>query len=148
MASKLKFKDDPRTPKLIGVLIIFVALYLIVACLSYIFTWKEDQDKVWEFQMGLISQDIAVANILGRLGAIVSHFLIYWLFGLPVFFLLATLLRYGLDVLNDKSLTPYRFRLRIALLWTIGVSLLFGFIFYWGFWCAVTIHYYSCNAYY
>jgi len=130
MASKLKFKDDPRTPKLVGVLIIFVALYLIVACLSYIFTWKEDQDKVWEFQMGLISQDIAVANILGRLGAIVSHFLIYWLFGLPVFFLLATLLRYGLDVLNDKSLTPYRFRLRIALLWTIGVSLLFGFIFY------------------
>ncbi len=130
MASKLKFKDDPRTPKLVGVLIIFVALYLIVACLSYIFTWKEDQDKVWEFQMGLISQDIAVANILGRLGAIVSHFLIYWLFGLPVFFLLATLLRYGSDVLNDKSLTPYRFRLRIALFWTIGLSLLFGFIFY------------------
>lgn len=130
MASKLKFKDDPRTPKLIGVLIIFVALYLIVACLSYIFTWKEDQDKVWEFQMGLISQDIVVANILGRLGAIVSHFLIYWLFGLPIFFLLAILLRYGLDVLNDKSLTPYRFRLRIALLWTIGLSLFFGFIFY------------------
>ncbi len=129
MASKLKFKDDPRTPKLFGVLIIFVALYLIVACLSYIFTWREDQDKVWEFQMGLITQDVPVANMLGRLGAIVSHFLIYWLFGLPVFFLLATLLRYGLDIVNEKSLIVYHFRVRIALLWTLGLSLLFGFLF-------------------
>ncbi len=129
MASKLKFKDDPRTPKLVGVLIIFVALYLIVACLSYIFTWREDQDKVWQFEWALISQDIAVSNILGRLGAITSHFLIYWLFGLPVFFLLATLLRYGFDVVNEKSLTVYHFRVRIALLWTLGLSLLFGFIF-------------------
>ena len=58
--------DDPRTPKLIGVLLLFFATYLFVACFSYIFTWQIDQDKVNHFEMELIYQDIEVANWLGR----------------------------------------------------------------------------------
>ncbi len=122
--------DDPRTPKLIGVLLLFLATYLFVACFSYIFTWQIDQDKVNHFELDLIFQDIEVSNWLGRLGAIVSHFLVFWMFGLPSFFLIYILLQYGLGIINDIPLSRFASRLRNALAWMIGLSILFGFFFY------------------
>ncbi len=122
--------DDPRTPKLMGVLLLFLATYLFVACFSYVFTWQIDQDKVNHFEFDLIFQDIEVSNWLGRLGAIVSHFLMFWLFGLPSFFLIYVLLQYGLGIINDIPLSRFAGRLRNALAWMIGLSILFGFIFY------------------
>ncbi len=122
--------DDPRTPKLIGVLLLFLATYLFVACFSYIFTWQIDQDKVNHFEFDLIFQDIEVSNWLGRLGAIVSHFLMFWLFGLPSFFLIYVFLQYGLGIINDIPLARFASRLRNSLAWMIGLSILFGFVFY------------------
>jgi DNA segregation ATPase FtsK/SpoIIIE, S-DNA-T family len=122
--------DDPRTPKLLGVLLLFFATYLFVACFSYIFTWQIDQDKVNHFDFELIFQDIEVSNWLGRLGAIVSHFLIFFTFGLPSFFLIYILLQYGLGIINDIPLTRFAARLRSSLAWMIGLSILFGFFFY------------------
>lgn len=122
--------DDPRTPKLMGVLLLFFATYLFVACFSYIFTWQVDQDKVNHFEFDLIFQDIEVSNWLGRLGAIVSHFLVFWLFGLPSFFIIYILLQYGLGIINDIPLARFAGRLRTSLAWMIGLSILFGFFFY------------------
>jgi S-DNA-T family DNA segregation ATPase FtsK/SpoIIIE len=122
--------DDPRTPKLMGVLLLFFATYLFVACFSYIFTWQIDQDKVNHFEFDLIFQDIEVSNWLGRLGAIVSHFLVFWLFGLPSFFLIYILLQYGLGIINDIPLVRFAGRLRTALAWMLGSSILLGFVFY------------------
>ncbi len=122
--------DDPRTPKLVGVLLLFFATYLFVACFSYIFTWQVDQDKVSHFELDLIFQDIEVSNWLGRLGAIVSHFLVFWLFGMPSFFLIYILLQYGLGIINDIPLERFAGRLRSSLAWMLGLSILFGFLFY------------------
>lgn len=122
--------DDPRTPKLMGVLLLFFATYLFVACFSYIFTWQIDQDKVNHFEFDLIFQDIEVSNWLGRLGAIVSHFLVFWLFGLPSFFLIYILLQYGLGIINDIPLSRFGGRLRTSLAWMLGSSILLGFVFY------------------
>ena len=125
-----KITDDPRTPKLFGIFLIFISLYLFVACTSYLFTWKEDQDKVWQFEWSLLSQDIPVANWLGRLGAIVSHYLMYWLFGVPSFLLIYLTALYGYAIINEKDLSKYRLHLRVTSLWIAGLSVLFGFIFY------------------
>lgn len=130
MAKSKIIGDDPRTPKLMGVLLLFFATYLFVACFSYIFTWQVDQDKVNHFEFDLIFQDIEVSNWLGRLGAIVSHFLVFWLFGLPSFFLIYILLQYGLGIINEIPLTRFAARLRNSLAWMIGLSILFGFFFY------------------
>jgi DNA segregation ATPase FtsK/SpoIIIE, S-DNA-T family len=130
MASKKILGDDPRNPKLLGVFLLFLALYLFIACTSYIFTWKEDQDKVFQFTTGLIFEDVEVANHLGRLGAVVSHFFIYWLFGLPSFLIIYLLLQYGLGIINEIPLSRFRDRLRNSVIWMVGLSLLFGFVFY------------------
>ena len=130
MAKSNILGDDPRNPKLVGILLLFLALYLFIACFSYIFTWKEDQDKVWQFQFDLIFQDIEVSNWLGRLGAVVSHFVMYWLFGLPSFFIIYLMLQYGLGIINEVPLSRFRSRLRTSIMWMVGLSILVGFIFY------------------
>lgn len=129
MAKKI-FGDDPRNPKIIGIFLLFIALYLFIACFSYIFTWKEDQDKVWQFEFDLVFRDIEVSNWLGRLGAVVSHFVMYWLFGLPSFFIIYLLLQYGLGIINDIPLKRFSDRFRTSVFWMVGLSILLGFIFY------------------
>jgi DNA segregation ATPase FtsK/SpoIIIE, S-DNA-T family len=130
MASKKLLGDDPRNPKLFGVFLLFLALYLFIACTSYIFTWKDDQDKVWQFSIGLIFEDIEVSNHLGRLGAVVSHFFMYWLFGVPSFLIIYLMLQYGLGIINEIPLSRFRERLRTSLIWMVGLSMLLGFIFF------------------
>lgn len=127
--SKSILGDDPRTPKLLGVLLVFLSAYLFIACASYIFTWKDDQDKVWHFSFDLLFQDIEVANLLGRLGAIVSDFFIYSLFGLPSFFIIYLLFQYGLGIINEVPLSRFSQRLRTSIIWMVGTSILLGFIF-------------------
>ncbi|MFC0773177.1 FtsK/SpoIIIE family DNA translocase [Terrimonas alba] len=80
---KIDWKElarDERTWKITGAVFLLIAIFLFIAFISYFFTWKEDQDKV--FRDGLLfNNDIKVSNLLGRLGAIVSHFFIYKGFG-------------------------------------------------------------------
>lgn len=127
--SKSILGDDPRTPKLLGVLLVFLSAYLFIACTSYIFTWKDDQDKVWHFSFDLVFQDIEVANLLGRLGAIVSDFLMYTLFGLPSFFIIYLLFQYGLGIINEVPLSRFSNRFRTSMIWMVGMSILLGFLF-------------------
>jgi S-DNA-T family DNA segregation ATPase FtsK/SpoIIIE len=73
---------DERTWKIIGTLSLFLSLFLFTAFISYFFTWKEDQDKVFGAGLSvLFNSEIKVANLLGRLGALVSHFFMYKGFG-------------------------------------------------------------------
>ena len=122
--------DDPRNPKLLGIILLFLAAYLFIACFSYIFTWKDDQDKVWQFSFDLITEDIEVSNWLGRLGAVVSHFVMYWLFGIPSFFMIYLMFQYGFGILNEIPATRFSTRLRAAMLWMVALSILLGFIFF------------------
>jgi DNA segregation ATPase FtsK/SpoIIIE, S-DNA-T family len=122
--------DDPRNPKLLGIFLLLIAFYLFIACTSYLFFWAEDQDKVWAFSTDLIFQDVEVSNWLGRLGAIVSHFFIYQLFGLPSFVLIYLLAQYGYAIVQELPLSRFAQRLRTGVAWVVGLSILLGFVFY------------------
>jgi S-DNA-T family DNA segregation ATPase FtsK/SpoIIIE len=80
---KINLKElarDERTWKITGAVFLMIAIFLFIAFISYFFTWKEDQDKV--FRGGLLfNNEVNVSNLLGRLGAVVSHFFIYKGFG-------------------------------------------------------------------
>ena len=78
--------NDERIPKLGGVVLLFLSLYLFIAFFSYLFTWYIDQDKVLRFSwQQLLASEFQMANWLGRLGAVVSNAFFYWGFGLPSF---------------------------------------------------------------
>ena len=92
--------QDERTHKILGAILIALSLFLFFAFVSYLFTWQVDQDKVFKGGASfLFSDDVKVANLLGRLGAWTSHFFIYNGFGLASFLLCTLFFVIGVNLL-------------------------------------------------
>lgn len=74
---------DERTHKITGAVFLLVSIFLFISFTSYLFTWREDQDKVFR-GIAILSptHDVKVANLLGNLGAYISHFFFYEGFGI------------------------------------------------------------------
>lgn len=121
---------DERFPKIFGVILILAAIYLAIAFVSYLYTWKLDQDKVLRFSWGMLLQgDLNVQNWLGRLGAIISNMFFYWGFGLPSMMVVVLLIRFGLDLVRRRSLIPFMVFARNSFVIMAFFSLLLEFIF-------------------
>ena len=121
---------DERLPKIFGVILIMGAIYLAIAFVSYLYTWKMDQDKVLKFSWGMLLQaDLSVQNWLGRLGAIVSNMFFYWGFGLPSMMIVVLLIKLGLDLIRRRSLIPFMIFARNSFVIMAFFSLLLEFIF-------------------
>ncbi|MBC7885539.1 MAG: DNA translocase FtsK [Saprospiraceae bacterium] len=126
---KFNWRDE-RLPKILGVILILTAIYLAISFVSYLYTWKMDQDKVLKFSWGMLLQaDLSVQNWLGRLGAIISNAFFYWGFGLPSMMVVVLLIRFGLDLIRRKSLIPFAIFARNSFVIMAFFSLLFEFIF-------------------
>ncbi|MFT7606622.1 MAG: S-DNA-T family DNA segregation ATPase FtsK/SpoIIIE, partial [Saprospiraceae bacterium] len=129
LSLRIKINDE-RIPKLVGILCLFLALYLVIAFTSYIFTWQIDQDRVLRHSWGLLLKgDVEMANWLGRLGAIISNMFIYWGFGLASFIFIPVLTLMGLGRIKKVPLKTH-----IPMLWKgfwllLGSSILLAFIF-------------------
>ncbi|KYP14861.1 DNA translocase FtsK [Flavihumibacter sp. CACIAM 22H1] len=123
-----KLVKDERTLKIIGAVCLLLAVFLFIAFSSYLFTWKADQDKV--FRGGsyfLFAEDIKVANLLGRLGAWVSHFFFYKGFGLASYFICSLFFVLGANLLFRKKIFRVGRNMRYVLvgLFYFSVSLAF-----------------------
>ena len=126
---KMGVKDD-RVPKLMGIFCVFLSLYLLVAFISYLFTWQQDQDRVLRFSWKLFTQgDLEMANWLGRLGAIVSNMFFYWSFGVPSFLFIGLLALYGRTLIKQTSKKRFYQVFKYTLLIILVLSVLLEFIF-------------------
>ncbi len=67
----------------IGSFLLFFSLFLLVAFISFFFSWQEDQSIVNEFS----NKTVQGKNLLGKVGANLSHFFIYKGVGLGAFIL-------------------------------------------------------------
>ncbi len=127
--SRFNWKDE-RIPKIIGVVLILASIYLAIAFISYLYTWKVDQDKVLKFSWGMLFQgDLSVQNWLGRLGAIISNMFFYWGFGLPSMIFVVMLIRFGFDLIRKRPLKPFLIFARNSLVIMAFFSLLLEFLF-------------------
>ena len=126
---KFSLKDE-RLPKLLGVILVLAAIYLAIAFVSYLYTWKFDQDKVLKFSWGMLLQgDLSVQNWLGRLGAILSNLFFYWGFGFPSVVVVVLLIRLGLDLIRRRSLIPFLIFARNSFVIMAFCSLVLEFVF-------------------
>ena len=122
--------QDERIPKILGVICLFLAIYLSIAFISYLYTWKLDQDKVllnsWNI---ILENNLTVNNWLGRVGAVISNMFFYWGFGLPSVFFIAIFAKLGLDLIRGVSLKPWFSMLQNGFLLMAFCSLILEFIF-------------------
>ena len=129
---------DERTHKITGAVFLLLAIFLFVAFTSYLFTWKEDQDKVFHGSAILWpSSNMKVTNLLGNLGALVSHLFFYKGFGLASYLFCSIFFIVGVNLLFKKKVFSISRNLRyvIAGLLYFSVALAFvtkGSSFAWG----------------
>ena len=68
-----KLLKDERSHKIVGTLLILLAFLLFISFTSYLFTWQEDQSKVFKGSKILLpSHAESMANLLGTAGAYFS----------------------------------------------------------------------------
>ena len=129
---KIKF-DWSKFKISIGSAFTLLSLYLFLACVSYLFTWTLDQDKVFNrslFELLFNSSQEPVENWLGKFGAWSSHLLIYRLFGISSFILCFLLFISGIKILFGKSILNIGRAFTIGLTYMIWSSIFLGYFSY------------------
>ena len=122
--------SNEKWRKLFGLFFWLVAIYLAIAFVSYMFTWKVDQDKVLKFSWQVLFQgDLNVSNWLGRLGAVTSNAFFYWGFGLPSVTFVFLLFRLGYDLIKRRRLSEFWKLAANVLVISLFVSLCLEFAF-------------------
>ena len=114
---------DERTHKITGAVFLLFSIFLFIAFTSYLFTWREDQDKVFR-GISILSpaQDLKVANLLGALGAYISHLFFYNGFGIASYFICSFFFIVGANWLFAKKVFSIRRNLRYVIIGVLYVS--------------------------
>jgi DNA segregation ATPase FtsK/SpoIIIE, S-DNA-T family len=125
-----KLARDERTWKIIGTVSLLTSIFLFIAFVSYFFTWKEDQDKVLNNDSSFLTDnDTRVANLLGRLGAYISHFFIYRGFGIASMLFCTFFFVVGINLLVNRKVFSIWRNLKYVTIGLLIVSVTFAFIF-------------------
>ncbi len=126
----LSIFTDNRFPKLLGLVLLLVALYLFIAFTSYLYTWKADQDTVIRMSWTLLFDiTIDMENALGRLGAVVSHHFFYWWFGVASYAFVYLCASSGWLLLIDKPIEQFYRRVFKLMLVVFFLAMYLEFFF-------------------
>lgn len=109
---------------ILSVVLASFAVFLFFAFLSFFVSWKYDQSILSQFS----DKQIEAKNLLGKIGAGLSHFFIFKGFGLGAFYIPFLLFETALDSLKRKSFLVSTKRWSKGLLSAIWFSVLFGFL--------------------
>jgi S-DNA-T family DNA segregation ATPase FtsK/SpoIIIE len=122
--------NDERIPKILGIVCFLLAIYLAIAFISYMYTWKLDQDQVLQYKWNILFEsETSVANWLGRLGAVVSNMFFYWGFGLPSIVVIFLLTHLGFDLIKKRPLSQFWNVLQYSFVGMAFLSISLEFLF-------------------
>ena len=105
----------------LGYTLLFTSIVLFISFISYMFNWKVDQSNV----NSLFDRDVQVENILGKVGASISHFFIFRLFGIGSFVIPIILLLSSYFILFNKKILLLIKNINwllVLMIWTIIFS--------------------------
>jgi S-DNA-T family DNA segregation ATPase FtsK/SpoIIIE len=120
---------DERTLKIVGVVFLLIAVFLFIAFVSYFFTWKEDQAVALQGFSALLDNDKPVANLLGRLGALTSHFFIFKAFGIASFLFCTFFFVVGVNLLFRQRVFSIWRNLKYVTVGLLVLSVSLSFVF-------------------
>lgn len=127
---------DERTSKIAGAISLLFAAFLLIAFISYFFTWKEDQDEITAGLRVFITKDVQVDNLLGVLGAYMSNLFMNNGFGVASFLFCTFFFVLGVNLLFGKKVFNLARNLRYLIAGLIVLSVVFSFFlgrnFAWG----------------
>ena len=120
----LTFFKNRQTQTVIGSFLLLLSLFLLIAFISFFFSWKEDQSLLTEFS----NRNLSTKNLLGKLGANLSHFFIYNGFGLTAFIIPFLIFITGINFLLQNSIKNIITSWNWGLFNMIWISITIGFV--------------------
>jgi len=120
------FFTDERIRFIFGVLISGFALYLILACVAYLFWWKTDL-SLSDSQV-VSNADVNVRNWSGKSGHFLAKMIVGYGFGYGAFFIPLIVGAIGLYLLNFPKINLWKLITKFTFA-AIIISLILGFIF-------------------
>lgn len=131
-ASKFNFHwiHNEQIHQITGLLLILISVFLTIAFISYLFTWRADFDKVqsgwWSF---ISNKDLKAENWLGKLGSLTANSFFYNSFGISSFLFVLMFFLTGFKLLFKDSLLPFGRTIRISAFLLVFVSVAMGYLF-------------------
>ncbi len=132
------YLKDERLHRVIGLSLLLLSIYFLVAFTSFLFTWKADQDKVmgsWlhlflrNDEIATIPTSVKVDNWLGKFGAVISHLFIHKGFGVASYFFVAFSFLAGFKIVFKTSLIPLRKFFKRSVFIMLWISVALGYVF-------------------
>lgn len=120
------FFTDERIKFVIGILITGFALYLLIACVAYLFWWKTDQ-SIPDSEI-VSGPEVAVKNWSGKSGHFLAKMIMGYGFGYGAFFIPIIFGTLGLYLLNFPKIRPFKLIVKFTFA-AIILSLILAFIF-------------------
>jgi S-DNA-T family DNA segregation ATPase FtsK/SpoIIIE len=118
------FFESRQNQTIIGLFIALFAIFLFIAFISYLFNWQQDQSQLSSFS----DKNTTVKNLLGKIGASISHFFIYKNFGIAAIYLPILLFFSGVFVFLNAGLKKVRKSWGWGILGMLWFSISFGFL--------------------
>ena len=120
------FLKTRQAQTVIATFLILFASFLAIAFVSFFFNWQEDQSSLLKFT----DKNVLSENLLGKIGAKLSHFFIFEGFGIAAFIIVFQVFITGIYWLFKKKIA------KIIISWNWGLSIMlwlsivFGFLNY------------------
>jgi S-DNA-T family DNA segregation ATPase FtsK/SpoIIIE len=118
------FLKTRQSQTIIAAFLILFACFLAIAFFSFFFNWQEDQSTLTQ----LANKKVLSKNLLGKIGANLSHFFIYKGFGIGAFIIAFQVGITGLYLIFQKKIGKIIISWNWALLMMLWISIAFGFM--------------------
>ncbi|MBG7612228.1 DNA translocase FtsK [Polaribacter sp. BAL334] len=122
--SVFAFLKSRQTKTLVAIFFILFAVFLIASFISFFFHWQEDQSTLQQF----FNREVIAKNLLGKVGANLSHFFVYQGFGVASFIITYKLLFTGYTILLKKPFSKLIISWNWGLISMIWISVSLGFL--------------------
>ncbi|PQJ74258.1 FtsK/SpoIIIE family DNA translocase [Polaribacter gangjinensis] len=122
--SVFAFLKSRQTTTMLAIFFILFAVFLISSFISFFFNWQEDQSTLQQF----FNREVIAKNLLGKVGANLSHFFIYKGFGIAAFIITYKLLYTGYAILLKKPFSKVIISWNWGLISMIWISVTLGFL--------------------
>ena len=122
--SVFAFLKTKQAQTIFGVFLMLFSLFICIAFISFFFNWQEDQSTLHQ----LTNRAVKSSNLLGKIGANLSHFFIYRGFGIAAFIITFQLFLTGVYILFQRKLSKMIISWNWGLVAMVLVSVMLGFL--------------------
>ena len=133
-----KLLKDERSHKIAGTILILISFLLFISFTSYLFTWQEDQSKVFKGAKILLpSHAESMANLLGTAGAYFSDLFFRSGFGIASYLFCTFFFIVGVNLFAPKKIFSVGRNIRYVIVGLLVISVSASFLmkghpFPWG----------------